>query len=303
MILKKTILVLLLYVFSSASLAEEKNYTAQDFQHFLDVAIIAQATYQGEHELETLLTRQGYEIEVYEHAKGFSVGYVLATNPSSKKHLIAVRGTANVKNAVVDAAFILVEDKISGIDLHQGFLLSARDIYEDLQSRIKPGYHIDTVGHSLGGAAAIILAMMFDKQGYPVDEVITFGQPKVTNITGSRKFADLNVTRLVTPKDIVPLVPPVDPSDMLNFSIFWHQGTEILLAEDNRYSVLSGVDSMMRASGFLNDVPSDQHITDHFMTSYIKSIQNKLINPLRVVYKSDFKLSDWFSSGDSQSRQ
>jgi len=298
--LRDICLLLFLSLFSFISFASDKTYSPEDFQHFLDTARIAQATYGGEQELDRLLTEKGYQIEILQQAKGFSVAYVLATNRTLKKHLIAIRGTANANNVIADAAFVLVKDNITGIDIHQGFLLSARDIFEDVMPRIRPGYKIDTIGHSLGGAAALVIAMMFDKQGYSIDEVITFGQPKVTNINGSSAFSHLNVTRLVTPKDIVPLVPPVDPMDMMNFSIFWHQGTEIVLADENRYSVLTGIKSMMRASSFLNDMPSDVHITNHFMSSYIESIQKKVTDPLQVAYKSDFNLRDWFTDANEK---
>lgn len=282
--------------------AAQKGLTSDDFSHLLKAAYIAEATYGSGEEISKVLNLQGYKVQQLAKIEGFSVAYVLATNDKTKRHIVAVRGTANVENAVVDAAFALVPDKLSGVDIHQGFLLSARDIYQQLKTEINSGYKIDTVGHSLGGATALILAMMFDAQGYDVGEVITFGQPKVTNISGSRHFEHLDITRLVNPKDIVPLVPPVDPMAMMDLSIFWHQGREIILYQNQQYSVLTGIDSMMRAADFLNDVPSQQHLTNHFMSSYIANIKTKLDSPVEVKYKSDFKFSDWFgsTSGDSQ---
>jgi triacylglycerol lipase len=266
----------------------------------MDAAQIAEATYKSREDVAKVLEAQGYTIKDFQQVDGFSVAFVLATNDAAKKQILAIRGTANADNAIVDAAFVLVPDNISGIDIHQGFLLSARDIYEKVKPEINPDYEIDTIGHSLGGASALILAMMLDAQGYKVGEVITFGQPKVTNVSGSRKFEHLNIKRLVTPKDVVPLVPPVDPMDLMKLSIFWHQGTEIVLYENNEYSVLSGSDSMMRATSYLSELPSEQHLTNHFMTTYIKHLKSKLETPVEIEYKSGFKFSDWFgSSGKS----
>jgi len=274
--------------------ATPQNFTASDFSHWLDAAYIADATYKTEADLIEVLKSQGYKVKLYKQIEGFSVAYVLATNSETRQQIIAVRGTANVNNAIADAAFVLVADDISGISIHQGFLLSARDVYQSILPEIIPEYTINTIGHSLGGATALILAMMFDAQGYKVGEVITFGQPKVTNISGSRKFEHLNIKRLVTPKDVVPLVPPMDPTDFMNLSIFWHQGTEIILLEGNKYSVLTGSDSMMRATSFLSETPSEQHLNNHFMTTYISQIKSKLKQPEQVQYKSNFNLSDWF---------
>lgn len=282
--------------------AATQHYTPEDFSHWLEAAYIADATYKTKNDIESSLVSQGYKLKQYKQLDGYSVAYVIATNDSTRQHIIAVRGTSNVENVIVDAAFVLVPDKLTGIEIHQGFLLSARDIYQKILAEIKPGYKINTIGHSLGGAAAIIVAMMLDAQGHSIGEVITFGQPKVTNISGSRKFKHLNVKRLVTPKDVVPLTPPLDPMDMMKLSIFWHQGTEIVLFKNNQYAVLTGTDSMMRMSDFLNDMPSDQHIRNHFMTTYISHLKTKLDSPEEVVYKSDFKFSDWFGSSSKQAK-
>lgn len=278
--------------------AGQQQFTSSDFEHWLNAAYIAEATYQSEEDIAKIVKAQGYTIKRFQQVDGFAVAYMLATNDLTRQHLLAVRGTSNVENAIVDAAFVLVPDQLSGIDIHQGFLLSARDIYQQIQPEINRDYEINTIGHSLGGASALILAMMFDAQGYKIGEVITFGQPKVTNISGSRKFEHLNIKRLVTPKDVVPLVPPVDPMDLMKFSIFWHQGTEIVLFDNNKYAVLTGTDSMLRATSFLNDLPSEQHLSNHFMATYIKHLKPKLDDPLEVEYKTDFKFSDWFGSGN-----
>jgi len=290
-----------LFAITSVS-AVPQNFTSKDFSHWLTAAYIAEATYNSTDDIKSVLNRHGYRINQIQQLEGYAVGFILASNVATKQQLIAVRGTSNIKNIMVDAAFVLVPDKLSGVNIHQGFLLSARDIYQQLQPLIKPGYSINTIGHSLGGATALILAMMFDAQGFSVGEVITFGQPKVTNISGSRKFKHLDVIRIVTPKDIVPLVPPIDPMDLMKFSIFWHQGTEILLYEKREYSVLTGVNSMLRAKDFLNDIPSEQHLSNHFMSTYIHYLQSKLDSPIEVEYKSDFSFSNWFGSSQSNSK-
>ncbi|VAW51758.1 hypothetical protein MNBD_GAMMA05-62 [hydrothermal vent metagenome] len=291
-----TLVVLIFISTVSSAESNQQKFTKNNFSHWLNAAYIAQATYQSNEKLINVLNKQNYEVQQLQQIEGFSVGYVLATNHKTKQHIIAVRGTANAENIMIDAAFVLVPDKLSGIKIHQGFLLSATDIYQNVKQKINPEYTINTIGHSLGGAVAIILAMMFDAQGYHVNEVITFGQPKVTNISGSRHFEHLNVTRLVTPKDVVPLVPPLDPMDLMNLSIFWHQGTEIILYTDKQFAVLTGIASVMRAKDFLNDIPGEQHINNHFMSTYIRRLTSKLTSPVEIRYVSDFRFSDWFGT-------
>ena len=126
-------------------------------------------------------------------------------------------------------------------------------------------------------------------------KVITFGQPKVTNLNGSQRFAHLDVTRIVMPKDVVPLVPPFDPVDIANkFDIYWHLGTEVLLQQKNTYSQLAGMQSMMRVTDFLNQTISEENLQQHYMQLYIESLSRKLVNPERIPYKNDFSIYDLF---------
>ena len=274
--------------------ATTQHFTTKDFSHWLNAAYIAEASYKNQSAMKQSLMASGYRLQTYKQIKSYSIAYALAVNHTTKQQIIVIRGTANADNVIVDAAFMLVPDKLTGIDIHQGFLLVAKEIFLQVAPELKPGYKINTLGHSLGGAAAVIIAMMLDAEKYPVGEIITFGQPKVTNISGSRKYKHLNITRLVTPKDIVPLVPPFDPMDLMNLSIFWHQGTEVVLFHNRQYAVLRGINSMLRAGDFLNDVPDEKHVNHHYMTTYINHLKSKLHSTEEVPFVSDFKLSDWF---------
>ena len=294
---------ILLFISSNAlaefSLSENKNTDEQSkdpfFQVLLDYAIIADSTYKNTLTIKKTLVSQGFQLDDYNRLPGFGVTYLIATNTQTKEQVIAVRGTSNIENTIVDAGFILIKDKKTGIDLHQGFALSARDIYTHIKDRLKADYRISTTGHSLGGAVAVILAMYLDTDGYNVDKVITFGQPKVTNISGSKKFEHLPLYRVVMPKDLVPLVPPTDPMDLMNLSIFWHIGTEIILLKGNKYAELNGIKSMMRAAEFLDDMPSTDHLKHHFMNLYLERLKKKQINPVRVPYEIKFNFSEWLN--------
>ena len=89
---------------------------------------------------------------------------------------------------MVDILLKLRVDKKTGIPLHEGFSFAARQVYADLKPLLKTDYRIRTTGHSLGGAVALILAMYLDVDQFDIDHVITFGQPKVTNLCISIQF-------------------------------------------------------------------------------------------------------------------
>lgn len=280
-------------ILNCAAVAAAAN-DSERFKTLYDFALIADAAYQGKAGVEKVLAEQGFVLTAHGQLPGYGVSYYLATNDSTKRQILSVRGTSNVENAMVDAAFQLLPNDHTGIKLHQGFALSADYIYDKVKDRLNKNYRIDTTGHSLGGAVALILAMYLDASGYDAGRVITFGQPKVTNMSGSRKYSHLDVTRVVTPKDMVPLVPPLDPMDLMNMDIYWHLGTEVVLHPGNTYSELEGVDSMMRATDFLNEMVTEKNLTHHYMTEYINLITPKIVNAERVPYENDFSIYDWF---------
>ncbi len=275
----------------------EASIDSDRFKRLHEYALIADSAYQDKAKIENILAAQGYALTAHGQLPGYAVSYFLATNDAEKQQILSVRGTSNVENAMVDVAFQLLPNKHTGIKLHQGFAQSADYIYDKVKAKLNRDYRINTTGHSLGGAAALILAMYLDAGGYNVGKVITFGQPKVTNVSGSRKYSHLDVTRIVMPKDMVPLLPPVDPMDLMNMEIYWHQGTELVLQEGNAYSELGGVDSMMRATDFLNEMVTEKNLQHHYMAAYINSITPKLVNAKRVPYENDFSIYDWIGKG------
>jgi len=292
----RTLNLLLVIVLSCPVLAGASIDTDR-FKMLYQYALIADSAYHDKKGIEKVLAAQGYTLTAHGQLPGYEVSYFLATNDAEKQQIISVRGTSNVENALVDVAIQLLPNKHTGIKLHQGFAQSADYIYDKVKAKLNRDYRINTTGHSLGGAAALILAMYLDADGYDVGKVITFGQPKVTNISGSRKYSHLDVTRVVMPKDMVPLVPPLDPMDLMNMEIYWHLGTELVLQEGNAYSELDGVDSMMRATDFLNEMLTEKNLQHHYMAVYINSITPKLVNAKRVPYESNFSIYDWIGKG------
>ena len=239
---------------------------------------------------------KNYTLSHYSSIPDIEISYFLLTNELSKTHIIAVRGTSNIENAFVDIALKLTMDEHVGIRLHNGFSQAAQAIYKEIKPKINADYLINTTGHSLGGAVALILAMYLDNDDFNTGQVITFGQPKVTNIPGANKFQHLNITRVVTPKDLVPLVPPFDPVDIKNLDIYWHTGREVILFPDTTYATLQGISSMLRATKFTQEPLSENNLKNHRMTLYIELINKKIPSAKLVPFKNDFNLFNLFGS-------
>ena len=233
------------------------------FVEMLDYARLADAAYENKATINATLKKLGYSINRHENLPGQEVSYYLASNDINKTHVIAVRGTANVDNALLDIAIKLIANQDIEVQLHEGFATAAASIYDRIKSDLKKDYQIRITGHSLGGAIAMILAMYLDADDFQVGRVVTFGQPKVTNITGALKFLRLDVWRVVTKLDVIPLLPPLDPMDINNLDIYWHIGEEIILLDGAQYSIANNMESMMRATKFLNQVPSKNNLLHH----------------------------------------
>lgn len=270
---------------------ESKNL----FVEIQPYAKLANAAYANRAAIEKESTALGYKLDYVNNLPTLQVSYFLVTDDVHQTQTIAVRGTSNVENALVDIAFQLIKNDDFDIQLHNGFGVSAKGIYNDIKSKLNKQYAIRTTGHSLGGAVAVILALYLKNDGYKVERVVTFGQPKVTNVTGSLKLDALDLWRVVTPGDLVPLVPPMHMADINNLNIYWHAGREIILLPGKQYSITSGIESMLRATKFLSEPLSEKNLQHHFMSEYLALIEAKTGNAEWVPYKNDFSslLPNW----------
>lgn len=273
-----------------------KETLNQKFVELKKFAILADVVYKSAAKIHNATALYGYTISDYGTISGVEVVYFLATNNQEKTHLISVRGTSNNQNAIVDLSLQLILDQRAQIFLHNGFSLTAADIYKQIQPKLTNGYQIDTTGHSLGGAVALILAMYLDSERYNVGRIVTFGQPKLTNIRGALKYSHLNITRVVTAKDLVPLVPPFDPMDINNLDIYWHLGQELILQPGNQYSLLVGLASMLRATSFLTNQLNEDYQHNHKMSLYLDLIEQKTNGARLVPFKNEFNLLDLVKS-------
>jgi predicted lipase len=283
-------LTLTLLFISVKSLADELD--SVDFAVLQKHAIFAQAAYQSDAKIRAVVESSNYTLTLYHTIPDIQISFLLATNDLSKTQLIAVRGTSNIENAIVDISLKLVVDQHTGLRLHHGFSLAAKKLYAMLKPLLKPDYKIDVTGHSLGGAVALILAIYLDADQFNIEQVTTFGQPKVTNIAGARQIQQLKVIRVVTPSDLVPLVPLFDPLDISNIDIYWHAGKEVILLADNQYAILEGADSMLRASNFTQKLLSEENLQHHQMALYLEMLMAKTKSPKLVPYQNNY---NWFN--------
>ncbi|MFW2373578.1 MAG: lipase family protein [Gammaproteobacteria bacterium] len=275
---------------------QQQNQHSINFTEIKEYASYANASYLTTAKIRELGLLKNYTLSHYSSIPDIHVSYFLLTNDLTKTQIIAVRGTSNIENAIIDVALKLTRDEHAGIGLHNGFSQAAQAIYKEIKPKIRADYQINTTGHSLGGAVALILAMYLDTDQFKTGQVITFGQPKVTNIPGANKFKHLNITRVVTPKDLVPLVPPFDPVDINNLDIYWHIGKEVILFPDTTYAMLQGMSSMLRATKFTQEPLNENNLKNHQMSLYLDMLDKKIPTAKLVPFKNSLNLFNWFSN-------
>jgi hypothetical protein len=248
-----------------------------DFAQALQYAQHASLAYEQE---ATILQRSGTGVRVTLSAP-LSSGIRAYVEQDDTKRLqwIAVRGTSNLVNMQLDVDYNKVVDSRLQIPLHKGFADSALQVYRFAKPLLKMDYETCITGHSLGGAAAVIVLMLLKEDGYQLGQAITFGQPKVTNRDGVRKYRTLPLLRFVNDKDPVPLLPPFEVFAVLDEGPYQHMGPEVVLEDGPNYRYYSDRQAQgLSVLSFWNNLKnlSIQDVPEHFMSRYLTLIQQKL---------------------------
>lgn len=270
-------------IFSSAASSE------LDFKEIKQSALLASASYGNQTSIEDQLKPIDYELVRQSELPGSAVSYFLARSSSGEQQL-AFRGTSNLENVLVDLDIQLQMDEALGIQLHQGFAVAAKAAFDDVLPYLDRSKPIHTTGHSLGGAIAVIVGMHLQRENFLLEKIITFGQPKVTNVNGAGVLEELPLMRVVTPEDIVPLVPPLSPLQLQNLDIYWHNGLEVILVAQQQFALVRGLKSMMRATKFVSALPNEKNVKAHQMDTYLTLIESNQQGAQQVPYKTGISM-------------
>lgn len=92
--------------------------------------------------------------------------------------------------------------------VHTGFMVGAEALYPSIKLALD-GRRPTLVGHSLGGALALIVGAMLTLDGNPPLEIVTFGAPRVAGAGSFRAVLDqVEVRQYHNGADMVPTLPP-----------------------------------------------------------------------------------------------
>lgn len=136
-------------------------------------------------------------------------------------------------------------------DIHKGFADTWDRLKDEIIKRLDPKKKLYIGGHSLGGAVACIAALSLHKNGFKVESVYTYGQPRVGDYDWKRNFvkSKIELYRVVNGDDIVTTIPKI---------LYWHVGKEVHINKRGFFS-------------WLHD-----NFTDHLIPNYIENLEKLL---------------------------
>lgn len=250
-----------------------------DFSSVNTYAYRAQAAYYPAAQI-----RKSYPKTIRVATPGKSdVQYFIEQDDQAKVQYLVVRGTANKLNLTEDFDVKVRADRTIKIPVHTGFDQDARAVWADALPYLKKDYRTFLVGHSMGGAVAAILGIYAYEDGFKVEKIMTFGQPRFTTTAGVKQLSFLPLFRVVDENDMVPLLPP---GIVVNKKLgpYDHVGPEVILLSGPDFVYLPAQDASKIAIGeFWRDL-GVADIKDHHMGIYISRIAPKLKGAKEVDY-------------------
>jgi hypothetical protein len=201
--------------------------------------------------------------------------YAYAFDIQRGRQIIAVRGTANLTNALLDLESWKDLSPVLGIKLHHGFEKAASMVFEDARQYLDFKLPVVVCGHSLGAAEAIILGMLLSKAGYRVEKILASGPPKVTDAKGVAAYENLPVVLVTSAFDPVPFLPPA----LLYPSQPFVQWGPLLMLLDGPYATVVSPRFYDEISPAFNEAKQySEHfdVVDHRVWTYYDRAREKL---------------------------
>lgn len=220
--------------------------------------------------------------------KGSDYGANVAFVDMGDVAFVGIEGTTNF---VQWLSYVMKDGLLYPFSDARGIFRVFRDIgfgaSLDIKLRVPQSKPLVICGHSLGGAAACVAAEILKAQGWNVQRVMTFGQPKTGNADWANAYP-LPVDRVFQHADVVPKVPITgSASDLFPSTVFlnffagnWigdrimqHVGESVALDEPG---YKDDVAFYMRGLQGLGIKDTLQNASSHFMGNYVGLMYQRL---------------------------
>ena len=192
--------------------------------------------------------------------------YLLVTDHVLRRQTVVMPGTINEANLASDLDMVLTPDDELNIQVHRGYQLNAQAIRNDLRGRLSYLYPVWLSGFSLGGATSVLLGGYLQSEGFYIENITTYGQPKVTDHDGAAVLnRRLPIHRLIAGDDPVTTFPGLP---------FAHCGDAVILLDGpNIVRLIYGTEEYEQYDALalpLTEATFQVHIT------YVDRVKSKL---------------------------
>jgi hypothetical protein len=164
--------------------------------------------------------------------------------------------------------------------VHRGFAAAWSSVMSEVLKETQNAAQVIVIGHSLGGALAMLAASFIQSAQGNIAGVYTYGQPRVGNGAFKRAYnATLNAAtfRIVNEEDPVPYLPPW----LMGYR---HTGREVFLTKNGFIQVERGLFSELQTSaraawrGYeTKGASAFASISAHHIASYVKKLNEGTI--------------------------
>ncbi|MEE8142929.1 MAG: lipase family protein [Planctomycetota bacterium] len=266
----------------------KRNNHDVDFHEALAFAKRANAAYLRP---SAIRARYSNKRVVVEQLPASEVQFFIVFDDQAQTQHIAVRGTSNLTNIRVDSEINPDPDPKLRVCLHRGFASAGKELYERIRPHLKQGYGTTVTGHSLGGALATILGMHLSRDRLRLQRIITFGQPKVTNLDGARRYQNLPILRFVNHTDPVVDLPPLLSLRDRRWR-YTHFGPEVILWTEKRFIYVE--EHQVLSSAVLSFWANlGQHdLAEHKIRAYLGNLNLKLNRAEEIRFEDRQRYSD-----------
>ena len=220
----------------------------------------------------------GYETQ---YGEVDHIRYGILHEKNSDITYITIRGTGNFWNIITDLIVFCKTKMLTfqkenvthsqKIQFHKGFLNSAEMIFnqiKEIDMDMNKRKFIFT-GHSLGGAVAVVLALLFIENDYHVENVITFGQPKVCKKQDCKFLQWVLGDRFLRVVNNFDLIPNLMTGFWFLFN-YAHFGNELRIYSHKTSNYIPFPKSQKEHS-FFKQIKKEK-VTEHHMNFYIRNL-------------------------------
>jgi hypothetical protein len=252
----------------------------------LELVRCAERVYSSSMDTHNTVDKGLVQIGYFESVDGGAEGGLYAHEDGSDSVVLAFRGTevGEIMDVLadLDARLVTMGERCPKLLAHCGFVKYANSLFLQLDLFLTMKKTVHVVGHSLGGAMALVFACktLLHQTPYQLGSVVTFGQPRVLTRRSCRWFEEHGVPyrRYVNDNDVVTTVPPVTLGfehcgKLMHFN---ENGLQIEAKYANTCSYR--IKSYTRALLLRGDALD--FVQDHGVANYVDILEHPLLNPV-----------------------